>query len=75
MQTSALKNEKTRGNLGNFYTNDWEKRGKIRTNTLYLVSHHFQRSDRGPTGLQKQSQRNEPGFCPPIEPLNLKNKR
>ena len=45
MQTSALKNQKTSGSLSNLYANDWEKRGRIKTDTLYLTSRHFQRLD------------------------------
>ena len=63
MQTSALKSQKTSGGLGNLYGNDWEKGGRIRMITLYLVARHFQRSDRDHARLRKQSQRNEPGFC------------
>ena len=67
MQTSALKSQKTCGGLGNLHTDDWEKKGKIGTNTLYLISCHFQRSNRGPARLKKRSQHNEQGFCLPNE--------
>ena len=45
MQTSALKSQKTSSGLDNFHVNDWEKGGKIRMDTLYLVSRYFQGSD------------------------------
>ena len=41
MQTSALKNKKTSGGFGDLHANDWEKRGRIGTSTLYLIFHHF----------------------------------
>ena len=75
MQISALKSQKTSGDLSNLYVNDWEKRGRIRTVILYLVSHHFQRLDWGPTELRKWSQLNEAGFRSLTRPQDLKNQR
>lgn len=44
MLTSTLKSYKISSNLDNLYINDWkEKRGKIGIDTLYLISHNFQR--------------------------------
>ena len=63
MQASALKIQKTSGVLCDLYVDDWEKRGRIRMDTLHSISHHFQRLDWGPDGLKKQNKRNEPGFC------------
>ncbi len=41
MQTRILKNQKTIGGLGNLHVSDWEKRRRIGTGTLYLVSRYF----------------------------------
>ncbi len=55
IQTNTPKKEKTKGDLGKLHVNDWENRGRIRTDTLHLVSHHLQELDWGPTRLKKQS--------------------
>ena len=73
MQTNTLKSQKTSSGLGNFHVNNWEDRRKIRTNTLYLVSYHLQRSNQGPAGFKKQSQYNESSFCLLTRPQDLKN--
>lgn len=41
--------------------------------TLYLVFRDLQRSNQGPTGLQEQSQFNEPSFCFLIRLQDTKN--
>lgn len=46
---------------------------KIGISTLYLVSHSFQKSDKGPTRLRNQSQYKEPSFCSSIRPQDPKN--
>ncbi len=48
MPTSVLRTQKTSGSFGKLYVNDKkEKREKIGTSTLYLISRNLQRSDRG----------------------------
>lgn len=41
--------------------------------TLHSVFLDIQRSNKGPTRLKKQSQYNEPSFCPLIRFQNTKN--
>ncbi len=56
MPTSAPKSQKIIGGLGDLHVNNWqENKGKISTITLHLVSRDFQRLDRNPTELKKQS--------------------
>ena len=74
MPINTPKSQKTSGSFGNFYIDNWQKnRKKSRLNTLYLLSHNFQRSDKGFTRLKKQSQCNKPNFYLLIRPQNLKN--
>ena len=73
MSTSAQKNQKTSGNLGNFYINDWKNGESVGADTLYLKSRHFQGSNWDLARLKKQSQRNELGFCLSTRFYNLKN--
>ncbi len=56
MQISAPKNKKTSDSLGDLHVNDWkDKKKRIGTSTLHLVSHYLQRSDWGPARLRKQN--------------------
>ena len=64
MPMNILKWEEIRGDLGNFYVNDWKSRGIIEMDTLYFKSHGFQKKNKDPTRHKKQTQYNEPGFCP-----------
>ena len=75
MQISALKSQKTNSGLGNLYINDWENRGKIGANILYLISRYLQGSNWGPTGLEEQNQCNKSSFCSLTGPQDLNNQR
>ncbi len=76
MPISASKNQKTSSGLGDLHVNDWKKNGekeRIRAGTLHLVSHHFQRLDKGLTRLKKQNQCNKSNFHLPVMSQDLKN--
>ncbi len=74
MPTSALKSEKTSGGLSKRQVNNWQENGgKIGTDILHLVFHHFQGSDWGLTKLRKQNQCNKPSFCSLVRPQDLKD--
>lgn len=76
MPISVLKSQKTSNGLGDFYVDDCQENGgKIRIDTLYLVSHNLQKSNQYPAILRKRSQYNEPSFCLPVRPQDLKNQR
>ena len=65
--TSFLKSQNTSGSLGDFHINDCQKnRRRIRTSTLYLVFHNFQKPDKGFAGPKKPNQCNELSFCLPV---------
>ena len=64
---------KTRGGLGNLHVDDWQKKGRIETGNLYLVSCYFQGSDWGLTRFKKWSQYNEPSIRFPARPQDLKD--
>lgn len=74
MPTSVLKSQKSSSDLNYPYVNDQkEKRRRIGTSILHLISHNFQKPNKDSTEFEKQSQCNKSSFHSLVRFQNTKN--